>query len=343
MSRKLLLIELAIAIVIALVYLRWLGLPEPLAAIGVAVLITGAHVGLGGLWQRWQPREPVATSTADDALARVTAAIEAIAAGKLETPTETEGPAMQALVTMLVQLQSTREQVHRAALEVASAATEIDASVAMQLRAARQQVDGVTEVSSAIQRLSSSTATISVVTTEQLEHAEQARMQAEVTAGKIAALQQSIEQIGALLEHISEIAARSDLLALNGSLEATHAGEVGRAFALIAAEMRRLAERIGATAADVRQTLAKIASTHADSLRAAHDSREFAERTAQDARRVNELARVQAAESKVVGLSVKEIAEIAERSDAATADTRAAANSLQEQASALERLLRERG
>jgi hypothetical protein len=107
--------------------------------------------------------------------------------------------------------------------------------------------------------------------------------------------------------------------------------------------MRRLAERIGSTAADVRQTLSKIASTHVDSLRAAHDSREFAERTAEDARRVYELARVQAAESKVVGLSVKEIAEIAERSDAATADTRAAANSLQEQASALERLLRERG
>jgi methyl-accepting chemotaxis protein len=110
---------------------------------------------------------------------------------------------------------------------------------------------------------------------------------------------------------------------------------------LVAGEMRRLAERVGATAADVRRTIAEIASAHADSLRAAHDSREFAERTAEDARRVHALARIQAAESKVVGLSVQEIAEIAARTDAATGESRAAANSLHEQARTLERLLRE--
>jgi methyl-accepting chemotaxis protein len=53
-----------------------------------------------------------------------------------------------------------------------------------------------------------------------------------------------VQQIGKIVEFINGVADKSDLLALNAELEGTKAGEVGRGFSLVAAEMRRLAENV---------------------------------------------------------------------------------------------------
>jgi methyl-accepting chemotaxis protein len=63
-------------------------------------------------------------------------------------------------------------------------------------------------------------------------------------ADSVVRLNKRVQQIGKIVEFINGIADKSDLLALNAELEGTKAGEVGRGFSLVAAEMRRVAENV---------------------------------------------------------------------------------------------------
>ena len=70
------------------------------------------------------------------------------------------------------------------------------------------------------------------------------RQDNQAIAAAVARLNKRVQQIGKIVEFINGVADKSDLLALNAELEGTKAGEVGRGFSLVAAEMRRLAENV---------------------------------------------------------------------------------------------------
>jgi methyl-accepting chemotaxis protein len=76
-------------------------------------------------------------------------------------------------------------------------------------------------------------------------------------ASRIASLSEHVQQIGTIVGVIQEIAAGTNLLALNASIEAARAGEHGRGFAVVAQEVRRLAER---TAQATRQVGTLVSS-----------------------------------------------------------------------------------
>jgi methyl-accepting chemotaxis protein len=138
---------------------------------------------------------------------------------------------------------------------------------------------------------------------------------------------------------IREIADRSDLLALNASLEGTRAGEAGRGFALVAAEMRKLAERVTASVTDIKKLVSDVRASVSATVLATEESSTLAEGTTESARQINLVTQQQRSGTEQAGQSMRDVATMITQSLAATQQVRSLAEDLKGQADNLNGLV----
>jgi methyl-accepting chemotaxis protein len=84
------------------------------------------------------------------------------------------------------------------------------------------------------------------------------RRESKEVAEAISRLNGDLQQVSRIAAVIKQVADRSDLLALNAALEGTKAGEVGRGFSVVAAEMRKLAESVAQSARDIGRIVESV-------------------------------------------------------------------------------------
>ncbi|MFP2927876.1 methyl-accepting chemotaxis protein [Pyxidicoccus sp. 3LG] len=122
-----------------------------------------------------------------------------------------------------------------------------------------EQISSSTEVvESSARRTHEAVAEAMAVVAQVVAGINDIRTESKGVADAIVGLNQDLQQVSKIAQVINQVAERSDLLALNAALEGTKAGEVGRGFSLVAAEMRKLAENVSASARDIARIVEKV-------------------------------------------------------------------------------------
>jgi methyl-accepting chemotaxis protein len=98
------------------------------------------------------------------------------------------------------------------------------------------------------------------------------RTNVQETAKKVKQLGESSQEIGDIVKLIEDIADKTDLLALNAAIQAELAGEHGRGFAVLADEVRRLAERATASTKQIATLVKSIQSETQEAVMAMEES-----------------------------------------------------------------------
>src|SRR5262249_59676221 len=169
-----------------------------------------------------------------------------LAQGALQIRLQGEGDVATAFRSMIDSLGQIVRQIHETSVLLAAAATEIYAASQEQETAAASQSTAMVEIRQTMESLFEAAAHVSESVRGVLSNAERTLETTDRMVIRIGDLTTHAGRIGEILETIRDISDRSDLLALNGALEASRAGEAGRGFGLVAAEMRRPAARGGA-------------------------------------------------------------------------------------------------
>jgi methyl-accepting chemotaxis protein len=176
-------------------------------------------------------------------------------------------------------VRSLRRTVGASIGDVQSASAELQASANQQAAGARQQATAMTEITTTISELlatarqiSESAQRVAVIADQTagagregeavIARAEGAvagmRDQMDVIVDHMLALGGKSQQIGGVLDIVSELAEQTNILAINATIEAAGAGESGQRFAVVADEIRKLSDRVAGSTKEIRSLIEDV-------------------------------------------------------------------------------------
>lgn len=186
-------------------------------------------------------------------------------------------------------IKNTRELIHQSLEEIYEISSQID-------EVSHYSGSVVGSISKADQQLESTKLSIHQVA----DSARQSARNGETLAQQLRQLKSEAEQIRSILTIIGDIANQTNLLALNAAIEAARAGEHGRGFAVVADEVRKLAE-------NTQSSLTDIASMTEVIIRSVG---EIADGTVESSEEISELAKITEASEESINNAAQSMREV---------------------------------
>ncbi|WP_054031145.1 methyl-accepting chemotaxis protein [Desulfatitalea tepidiphila] len=153
------------------------------------------------------------------------------------------------------------DQTTQRAQSVASASEEMSANMSTVAGTMDEAATNVNMVASATEEMSVTISEIAQSTEKARSVTHNAVSHAEGASGQVDELGRAAQEIGKVVETITDISEQVNLLALNATIEAARAGEAGKGFAVVANEIKELAQQTAKATGEIKRQVSAIQSS----------------------------------------------------------------------------------
>ena len=170
------------------------------------------------------------------------------------------GEAVSQMRSSSTELQAAATQQATGAKEQSTATSEITTTISELLVTSRQIAESAQQVAQMADQTSRAASSGSDLLDKTRDAMSSIRRQVDQIVTDMLDLGKKSQEIGAVLDIVSELAEQTNILAINATIEAAGAGETGLRFGVVADEIRKLADRVGSSTKEIRALIDSVRS-----------------------------------------------------------------------------------